>query len=253
MNLRFALLLSLVFLSPVAAQDEDLPPDEVADLIDLYVERGGESLRQGSYDEAKLRFQKALEKSPGHRGARLGVVAADMAVGEYDKAMAQLEKLFADHPGDREGRVIKARIHLLRGKDASARETLREVLKTGGEGPDLVGLDARIVLAEALARRGKRDEARDVLDHFIKLYEDRREMLAEQAFNADRLRLDPAKGRPISREMTLIGRALRIYVELSPLDYNYADNAIELLGYAREIDPENWDAAIEYVRVFRVE
>ncbi|MCZ6788221.1 MAG: tetratricopeptide repeat protein, partial [Planctomycetota bacterium] len=47
--------------------------------------------------------------------------------------------------------------------------------------------------------------------------------------------------------------ALRIYVELSPLDYNYADNAIELLGYAREIDPENWDAAIEYVRVFRVE
>ena len=69
MNLRFALLLPLLFLSPVAAQDEDLPPDEVADLIDLYVERGEESLRQGSYDEAKLRFQKALQKSPKHRGA----------------------------------------------------------------------------------------------------------------------------------------------------------------------------------------
>ena len=179
MNLRFALLLSLVFLSPVAAQDEDLPPDEVADLIDLYVERGEESLRQGSYDEAKLRFQTALQKSPKHRGARLGVVAAHMAIGEYDKAVDQLEKLFADHPGDREGRVTRARIYLLRGKDASARETLREVLKTGGEGPDLVGLDARIVLAEALAKRGKRDEARDVLDYFLDLHDDRTETLAQ--------------------------------------------------------------------------
>ena len=45
------LLLALSFVPALFAQDDELPPDEVADLVDRYVERGIESLREGSYVE----------------------------------------------------------------------------------------------------------------------------------------------------------------------------------------------------------
>jgi len=247
------LLLLLFFVRITSAQDEELPPDEAADMADLYVERGEDSMRLGSYEEARLRFEKALKRVPDSKVARLGVARAHFAIGEYKEAAEQIRKLYEHHAGDRDGKVFEARIALRRGHAASARELARAVLKAGGEGPDPAGLAARLILAEALAEHGKRDEARDVLDYFLKLYERRHGLLADRAFHADKLRRTPHRARPMSVEMTQIARAFRMYVELSPLDYAMADNAIELVGYARELDPTNWEALTEFVRIFRVE
>ena len=50
MHLRRAFLLLLPLVPPLLAQDDELPPDEVADLVERYVERGEVSLREGNYD-----------------------------------------------------------------------------------------------------------------------------------------------------------------------------------------------------------
>ena len=65
--MRTRLLPLLLLLGPVAAQDEDLPPDEVADIVERYLERGVESLREGNYEEA---CEKLAES---HRLVSLGL------------------------------------------------------------------------------------------------------------------------------------------------------------------------------------
>ncbi len=235
------------------AQDEDLPPDEVGDIVERYAERGVESLREGNYDEARLRFGKAIRRDPAHKGSRLGLAACHGAVGAYGKARGELEALLASRPGDRDARTMQAEIDLRTGDLLRARETAKAVIAQGGEGPDLAGMRARIVLGESLAREGRRDDARTALDFFPEYYRGRLDALADAAFHAEKLRHEPAKARPLAEEMTLVAKALRLYVELSPLDFAFAGNAIELLGYAQDLDPEGWDAWIEFVRVSRVE
>ncbi len=246
-------LLPLLLPLRVAAQDEDLPPDEVGEIVERYAERGIESLREGNYEEARLRFAKALRRDPGHKGSRLGLASCHAAVGAYDKARAELDALLAAKPGDRDVRTMQAEIDLRTGELLRARETAKAVLGQGGEGPDLAGMRSRIALAESLVREGRRDDARTILDFFPEYYRGRLDALADAAFRAEQLRQEPAKARPLAEEMTLVARALRIYVELSPLDFAFAGNAIELLGYAQDLDPEGWDAWTEFVRVSRVE
>jgi tetratricopeptide (TPR) repeat protein len=253
MRPRLGLVLLLALASGAGGQDEDLPPDEVADLVDRYAARGTESLREGNYDEARLRYEKALRRDPAHRLAHLGIARCHVARGAYERADEALALLFRHHPADREGRVLGAEIDLRCGRVSDARAAMEQVLAQGGEGPDLVGLRARTVLAEALAASGQRAEARTVLDFFPDYYEGRVEALAEAAFQAETLRDDPAKAWPLSEELTLIARALRMYVELSPLDNTFAETAYRLLGYAQDLDPDNWESWVEAVRVTRLE
>jgi len=238
----------------VLAQDDELPPDEVLDLVDRYVERGVESLREGNYEEARLRFKKALRRDPKNATSHLGIATCHRRVGAYDKAEAQLRELLEVRPSDRAGKVALAELDLLRGRHGKVREAAREVLgKGGGEGPDLVGLRARLVLAEAHAARGRRGDARDALDFFKDYYNRRYDVLNQADFDADRLRHRPDVARPLSEEMTLIGAALRLYVELSPLDFDDANVAKILLESAQKLDSANWEAWIEWIRVTRVE
>ena len=251
MRLALALLLPLPFLA--FAQDEELPPDEVADLVERYVERGVESMREGSYDEARLRFSKALKRDGKHKQAQLGIAESYRRVGAYDKAEGVLRKRLEQEPSDRDAKVALAELDLLRGRVVAAKPALRSVIEKGGEGPDLTGLRARYVLAEALASQGKRGDARTVLDLVVKTYERRLNVLADAAFHSDTLKNKPEKARPLSREMTLMAAALRLYVQLSPLDHDYLQNAYELIGHAKDLDAENWEAWIEEVRVTREE
>jgi len=256
MTPRSSLLWTLLLACAALGQDDELlPPDEVSDLVERYHERGVESLREGGYVEARLRFRKALERDPEHVGARLGTVEAWKAFGAYDKARRELDKLFEHHPGHRAGLVERAELDLLEGKDDDARAAARKALEkaSGGEGPDLAGLAARVVLAEGLAFRGRRGEARTVLDYFLDYYE-RRAPAYETAWqDSERLRFRPAEARPLAREMVLVAKALRHYVELSPLDHDFLNNANQLLKVARDVDKRNWEAWIEWIRVTRVE
>ena len=248
------LLPLLLLLGPVAAQDEDLPPDETSDLVGRYLERAQESLREGNYDEARLRFGKVLKREPGNVAARLGNATTWRLAGAYDKADAEIEELLKAHPGDRGGLVAKARLALLRGRLAEARDLAQAAIGKGsGEGPDLDGLTARILLAEALARRGKRDEARTALDFFLEYHRVRADSYDDAAFNRDTLKLQPEVARPLAEELTLVAAALRLYVHLSPLDDEFLANANELLLLAQELDPQNWEAWIERVRLTRLE
>ena len=86
--------LSLLLLALFAhAQEDELPPDEVADLVDRYIDRGQESLREGNYEEARLRFSKALRRDPDRAEAYLGIAAAHRALGAYDEAKTTLAEL----------------------------------------------------------------------------------------------------------------------------------------------------------------
>jgi len=247
----FSVLLLLATVLP--AQDDELPPDEVADLVDRYVERGIESMREGAYDEARLRFKKALKRDPRHKGAQLGIARCYRLVGAYQKAQEALDQLLRQRPGDREATVALAGIQLVRGRTVDMTAPLKRVIDTGGEGPDLTGLRARYLLASALAHDGRRGDARTVLDTVIKYYDRRVAVLADAAFNKDVLKDEPEKAWPLSKEMTIIASALRLYVELRPLDHDYIQNAYELVGYATDLDRDNWEAWIEQVRVTRVE
>lgn len=253
MNLRLlALLLSLAL--PVFAQDDELPPDEVADLVDRYVERGYESLREGNYEEARLRFLKALKREPANKQARLGVVTTHMRIGAYDKAEAELNTLLQHHAGDRDALVRFAALDMRRGRLSAVRARAREVIeKSPGEGPDLAGLEARALLAEALARNGKRDEARTTLDFFLDYYEARLPDYARARADVETIRFKPAQARPLAIEMTLVARALRNYVQLSPLDNDFAQNAYDLLNVVKDLDPDYWEGYIERVRVTRID
>jgi len=244
------LLPFLLLLGTAAAQDEDLPPDETSDYATRYLERGEESLRDGNYDEARLRFGKVLKRDPENVEARLGNATAYRLTGAYDKADAEIDALLKSHPGDRGGLVAKAQLELLRGRLGEARDLGQEAIGKGsGEGPDLDGLAARLVVAEALARRGKRDDARTVLDRILEYHKLRADAYDDANFHRDDLKRKPEIGRPLSRELTLVGAALRLYVELSPLDEDFLKNANELLLLAEELDQENWDAWIERLRV----
>jgi tetratricopeptide (TPR) repeat protein len=251
---RMRRLLALLLFAPaLLAQDEDLPPDEVADLVDRYLERAEESLREGAYDEARLRFKKALKRDPKNANAQLGIARAYIYTGRYDKADKEIGKLLDRDAGNRAAKVLRARIALQRGRTQAVRDLAKDVLAKGGEGPDLIGLEARYLLARALAHDGRGDDARDALDPVRKYYERRAEFLADAAFNADTLKNDIAKARPISREMTILASALRLYVKLSPLDHDDLQVAYDLIGFAKALDRENWDAWIEEVRVTRLE
>ncbi len=248
------LLPLLLLLVPVAAQDEDLPPDETSDLVARYLERGEESLREGNYDEARLRFGKVLKRDPRNVAARLGNATTYRLAGAYEKADAEIEEALKAHPGDRGALVMKAQLALLRGRLGEARDLAQQAIGKGsGEGPDLTGLAARVVAAEALARRGQRDEARTVLDHFLDYHRVRADSYDDANFRRDELRLKPDIARPLAEELTLVAAALRLYVHLSPLDDDFLSNANELLLLAQELDPQNWDAWIERVRLTRLE
>lgn len=248
-------LLPFLFLfGPVAAQDEDLPPDETSDLVARYLERGQESLREGNYDEARLRFGKVLKREPDNVEARLGNATTHRLAGAYEKADAEIERILKAHPGDRGALVAKARLALLRGRLAEARDLAQEAIGKGsGEGPDLLGLSARVIAAEALARRGLRDEARTVLDFFLEYHRVRADSYDDANFHRGELKLRPEVARPLSDELTLVAAALRLYVHLSPLDDDFLANANELLLLAEELDQENWEAWIERVRLTRLE
>ena len=76
-----AVVIPAAVIPAAIAQDDLLPPDEVADLVDRYVDRGIESFREGSFDEAELRFKKALKRDPKSLRARMGLVRCRMALG----------------------------------------------------------------------------------------------------------------------------------------------------------------------------
>mgnify|MGYP002624862640 FL=1 len=252
MHLRRAFLLLLPLVPPLLAQDDELPPDEVADLVERYVERGEESMREGNYDEARLRFQKALRRDAADEKAHLGIAACHRALGAYDKAEAQLGKLLEASPSSRGAKLALGRLDLLQGRLSEARARAEEVLAAGvSEGLDLVGLQARMLQAECLARRGQRGDARTVLDFFVKYYDSRYDTWSEAKFNVDRVKHRPDLARPLSEEITVVAAALRLYVELSPLDNTYIETANELINLARELDDRNWEAWIEGVRIRR--
>ncbi|MDH3591320.1 MAG: tetratricopeptide repeat protein [Planctomycetota bacterium] len=254
MRWRYVLLPLLILVPALVAQDEDLPPDEIADIVDRYVERGEESMREGVYDEARLRFKKALRRDPGHVRAHLGTAWCYRVVGAYAKADAQIDKLLAKHPSNRDARVLRAELELLQGRVSKAKDLAAEVVKTSlTEGPDLAGLRARYLIAECQGRRGLRDDARTTLDYFPTYYKARFNAFSVANDNAEEWARDPDKARPIADELTIVAQALRLYVELSPLDHEYLQNAYDLIELAKTLDPRNWAAWIERVRITRID
>ncbi len=254
MRWRLALLSLICLVFTLRAQDDELPPDEVADIVDRYLERAEDSLREGNYEEARLRFKKALRRDKNNITAHLGTARCWAVYGSYEKAENQLKALLAAHPSNRAAKVQLAELALARGQSSQAAELAKGVIKSAsGEGPDLEGLQARLVVAETLARRGQRGDARTVLDAFPAHYKARLNAYSVANQEAEEWVRQPEKARPMARELVVVGKALRMYVELSPLDHEYAQTAYELVTLAKDIDPSHWEAWVELVRISRVD
>ncbi|MEM8884082.1 MAG: tetratricopeptide repeat protein [Planctomycetota bacterium] len=246
-----ATLLLLPF-APVLGQDDLLPPDEVADLVDRYLERAEESFREGNYEEAEARYRKALKRAPKNLEAQMGLAHCLYVVGRYEDTREAVEGVRKQHPDALPPRLLEARVDLRTGEYAKVRRAMKPVFDAADR-PDVDQLHAGVLLARAHAAEGQRGDAKDVLDKIVARYKQRYDVLQSAAFNADELRYEPLKAWPLSREMTVIASALRLYVELYPIEYDFIENAMELVGYARKLDESNWDAWTEYVRITRTE
>ncbi|HXG66354.1 MAG TPA: tetratricopeptide repeat protein [Blastocatellia bacterium] len=176
---------------------------------EISVARGQELLKRGSYKEAVQVFTALLEKNSGDGEARLGLARAQIETGDY----AGARKSVGDAPADAALRVALGDVLFETGKYG---EAAAEYEKATREAKGAIWLRASVGRARALRAQGKEDEARAVLQEFIRYYNDNQPRTAE--------------------ELTLIARGL-VYLE------KYKD-ANELFIDAREADSTHAEAFV---------
>ena len=124
--------------------------------VERYVERGIESFREGGYDEARLRFKKALKRDPKNLGACMGTARCDLALGAYGKARALAQQVLVDFPEAGEPLLLIAEVDLREGKTSVVRQAMRKLFEADGTNGkwDSHRLRAGVLLASAYAADG---------------------------------------------------------------------------------------------------
>jgi tetratricopeptide (TPR) repeat protein len=145
--LIIALLVALGFLLIIGPMVQDGPPG------DYETRRGDILLSDGAYEAAIAQFDRALSRSPGHRGAIMGRAIALMESGQPDTAEAEFGRLIGIlasslEPADRTGMGALAAAYANRGilrdrggRAAEALDDYRRALQTDAgavEGPGLI-------------------------------------------------------------------------------------------------------------------
>ena len=163
------------------------------------------SLRSGAYDDAVAAYRRLLRQDAGSVEARRGLVEALAVQGRYDDA-EEAARQAPDALANSLGEVL-----LLRGGLDEAETAFRRGARTSG--PDR--LTAAVNLAELVFRRGRVDEAMELFDAFIDVYND-------------------ADGRLTARELVAVGRAVHA---LGRTDAGLFQDALRAFDEAAALDP----------------
>ena len=136
----------------------EIKPDNVQALSDL----GGLLAGRDRVDEAMSCFRKAVEIKPDYAKAHYNLGCALAGRGQIDEAIVHIRKALETMPNDADSHNVLG--NLLGGQSDEAIMHLRKVVEMK---PDLVS--ARLSLGAALAKRGKRDEAREQYQQALRL------------------------------------------------------------------------------------
>jgi tetratricopeptide (TPR) repeat protein len=129
----------------------ELAPGEAAHAYDL----GLALRRQGDLDGAEARFRAALALDSSHARARRALGLVLRQKGDLDGALAELRRSTEQLPADAQGHNVLGTLLVRRGDLAGAIDAFGRAARLD---PSLA--EARVNLAQALARAGRRDEAR---------------------------------------------------------------------------------------------
>jgi cellulose synthase operon protein C len=177
------------------------------------VERGRELLKQGNYKEAITVFTLLLEKDANDAAAVEGLARAQLETGDYAGVEKRVKEFLSKQAADASIRNLLGEIQLETGR---YREAAEEFDRAARDAKGATWLRASLGRARALRAQGKEDEARTVLQEFLRYYNSNSPKSAE--------------------ELTLIARAIT-YLE------KFKD-ANDLFQDARDADSTYTDAYI---------
>jgi len=169
-------------------------------------EEGKGALREENFQGAIVLFKFALEKDPNFSAARLELGRAYLESGKIEQAERAFNKYRHQNPYDEEVLPEVARIHMIRGKAAEAIVTIDEYLEKHPDSGDAMELKAlslamlqdfeqaqvffeKIILADSsrtsaynglanvLWTRGKKSEARKVVNELLSRFPENRKGL----------------------------------------------------------------------------
>lgn len=130
--------------------------------------------RRGGDEEARVAFERALDRAPHFLDARYNLGLVLIRLGEPDDALAHLRRVAAARPDDPDVLYGVAAAHVHRGADAQALEFLERALLIDPE-----FLRARWTYALALERSGRVDDAARAWQNYLE--RDGTSALADQA------------------------------------------------------------------------
>lgn len=157
-----------------------LPP---ADEYDTAVAVGWLGFEAGSYGDAVLTFDKAVEIDPALSQAYLGLGWSYAMLDRMDFALSNLDLAIERDSESPDGHAGKAFVHLARSEYEAAIEAARQAIDFGGEDyvfsqiPDVQTRNLRLVMAESHYALGQHSDAQaqvDILNPDNNLDEDSR-------------------------------------------------------------------------------
>jgi tetratricopeptide (TPR) repeat protein len=213
--------------------------------------QGWAHLKQGQYAKAVEIFTAILKTEPGNRQAQQGLLRAYLETGHYDKAENAVMQFLAIHPNDGPLTNLHGEIYYLTGRYT---EALAEFQKAVDKAPGAEALRAKLNAGLVLTTLGKIDEAHDLFQQVVSLYNRRQAISAdeltltaraltflEQYHDANDLDLDAIAADPTHIEAHL--HAGELYVE----KYNYAE-AASFFRDALKINPNSAPAYLGLAR-----
>ncbi len=165
---------------------------ELGKSAEIYLLRAGQAMDSERWDQAAALYPKALEIDPTDFMAHKALAFALEKLGDLDGALQQLHEALAvattgDETQDRSEHAeiyrVMAGIEVLHGREAAAREHFQKSVELAPE-----RLDARVKLANALARAGRLEDALGHYDFILERQPDNPAVLVKRATSLVNLR-----------------------------------------------------------------
>ncbi|HLG17315.1 MAG TPA: tetratricopeptide repeat protein [Blastocatellia bacterium] len=220
------------------------------------LQRGQDLLNRGSYKDAIAVFTSLVEKNPADVKVVEGLIRALIETGDYRSAENRAVALLEAQPSTDSVRAALAEIKLETGR---YQEAVNEFDRAARNAKGVVWLRATLGQARALAAQGKDDQARSLLQEFIRYYNSNSPRTAEELAiiargmailekhkDANDLFIDAREADPALAD-ALIGQG-----ELLIEKYNYGE-AASLFQDALKINPNSAAAHTGLARTKRFE
>ena len=141
---------------------------------DLFLYMGRSSYTLSRYNDAEKFFQLALYKNDTDIRVLKGLAETRFKKGNYDKSLKTWEKVSSISPMDMEARLGTGMIYINTGRSEEAASLLKTLAEEENSPPRTL-----YYLGHALMRTGKKTEARESFEEFLKTWEGDRALISE--------------------------------------------------------------------------